>query len=708
MSETRASVSVVVPTFLRPLHLRRCLQGIARQTRAPEEVVVVRQTYDEETLDVLRDFRSQSLVEATVDEPSVISAMRAGLAAASGEIIAFTDDDAVPRPDWLERLVGCFADPGVGAAGGRDVWVTEEAATAALTTDVGRITQWGKLIGNHHLGTGPARDVSVVKGCNSAFRRAALAVPRSLRGEGAQPHHEVATCLWARRRGWRIVYDPEILVDHFRAPRHDGRRHPRRKAIMDRSYNLVAGMTSLAPELRRRRALYGILVGDRGAPGLTRAAAGLVRGELGVVRALRPSLAGQLAALRDVARGRRVEMVAVDQLQGRAGPRKPRVALVAHDVDDQGGMERVFAELIRRGSENVDFVVVAGRLAVSLRGLVDWRRIAVPQRPFPVKFAAFFLRASRALRTIDADLTQTMGAIVANDVDIAAVHFCHAGFREATGSLAAPGTPLARRVNTGVTRLLALAAERWSYRPNRARTLATVSRGMASELERHYPGVRVAVTPNGIDVDRFSPDPAERKRVRIEEGVKPSEVVVLFVGGDWNRKGLDIAIEGLACALDEERSLRLWVVGRGDERRLRLLTRQRGIEEFVTFFGPRQDTERFFRAADLFLLPTQYESFSLAAYEAAACGLPVVGCRVNGVEDLVADGAGLLVDRTADAVGHALVRLAPDRELRRLMGAKARRRALEYTWERSIDSVLELYRSLIEEAQSPTGSRAAV
>jgi hypothetical protein len=56
----------------------------------------------------------------------------------------------------------------------------------------------------------------VVQAANMALRREALALPDGLRGSGAQAHFEVAMCLWARKRDWRIVYDPAIVVDHYR------------------------------------------------------------------------------------------------------------------------------------------------------------------------------------------------------------------------------------------------------------------------------------------------------------------------------------------------------------------------------------------------------------------------------------------------------------------------------------------------------------
>jgi glycosyltransferase involved in cell wall biosynthesis len=200
------------------------------------------------------------------------------------------------------------------------------------------------------------------------------------------------------------------------------------------------------------------------------------------------------------------------------------------------------------------------------------------------------------------------------------------------------------------------------------------------------------VTPNGVDVDRYRPDERVRRLLRTEEGVASGDLVALFVGGDWDHKGLAVAIEGIAGTAERgDDSLRLWVVGRGDQDRFAALAKSLGIGDAVRFFGPRSDTERFYQAADLFVLPTLYETFSIATYEAAACGLPVVATPVSGIGDLVRDDAGFLVDRTSDQVAEALHRLAADPSLRRRMGEAGRRRAQTFTWGRSVDSVLALY-----------------
>jgi glycosyltransferase involved in cell wall biosynthesis len=380
------------------------------------------------------------------------------------------------------------------------------------------------------------------------------------------------------------------------------------------------------------------------------------------------------------------------------------VALVTHDIHARGGMERVSAELIRRAARDIDFVVISNTLSEDLRRLVEWRRVPLIERPMPVKFAQFYLAAPRAIRQAGADLVHTVGAIVPNHADLVTVHHCHAAVRECTG-LAPPGLSLARWANTAITTALSIRAERRRYRPGRARLLAAVSSGVGQELARHYHGVPVAITPNGVDGERFAPAPDAREDLRREEGVGAHDVVALFLGGDWHRKGLAVAIRGLAAAqLKPAGRLQLWVVGRGDQPRFAALARASGVGDRVRFFGQPAEVERFYQAADIFVLPSLYEGFSLVALEAAACGLPVVATRVGFIEELVGEEeAGLIVPRTPAAVGTALTRLAADPALRARQGAVGRRRAQSYTWGRSAHGVLDLYEKLLGAGRLASG-----
>jgi glycosyltransferase involved in cell wall biosynthesis len=189
--------------------------------------------------------------------------------------------------------------------------------------------------------------------------------------------------------------------------------------------------------------------------------------------------------------------------------------------------------------------------------------------------------------------------------------------------------------------------------------------------------------------------------LRSSEQVEDDVTVALFIGSDWDHKGLAIALDAVARARSTGLTkLDLWVVGRGDRARFQIEATRLGIADAVRFFGFRRDTERFYQAADVFVFPSAYETFSLVSFEAAASGLPIVSTHLNGVEELLGmSGAGYMVQRRADAFAEALAFLAMNQAERRAKGEVARARATDFTWERSTRSVLALYSELLRGAR---------
>ncbi|MBI3568267.1 MAG: glycosyltransferase family 2 protein [Gemmatimonadetes bacterium] len=299
------TVSVLVPSWRRPESLARCLRALSAQTAPPLEIVVGVRADDAETgaaLDALEPALRVPVVRAPTDEPGVIAAMNAALARCRGDVVALTDDDAEPRPDWLARIGAAFADPRVGGVGGRD-WQPLERGDR---TDVGRVQWFGRVIGNHHLGAGAPRPVDVLKGVDAAFRAPllrALGFDTRLEGEGAQMFWELALCLPLRRAGWTLVYDPAIAVDHHIAPRHDDdQRHrgvfaarPQVQAVHNETLVLLGHQRGLA---RLAYLTWALLVGTRGEPGLAQLPRLLLRGDAHAGARWRATLAGRIRGWR--------------------------------------------------------------------------------------------------------------------------------------------------------------------------------------------------------------------------------------------------------------------------------------------------------------------------------------------------------------------------------------------------------------------------
>jgi UDP-glucose:(heptosyl)LPS alpha-1,3-glucosyltransferase len=140
-------------------------------------------------------------------------------------------------------------------------------------------------------------------------------------------------------------------------------------------------------------------------------------------------------------------------------------------------------------------------------------------------------------------------------------------------------------------------------------------------------------------VGQFRFDPKLREESRDQLKVKPDEIVLLFAGSGWERKGLRFAIA--AMALCDNRKMRLLVAGRGNPRYYK--------SKHVQFLGEVPDPVRIYSAADIFILPTIYDPFSNACLEALACGLPVITTRANGFSEIIEDGVhGSLVNLAND------------------------------------------------------------
>lgn len=263
-------ITVLIPTYRRVQDLCRCLEGLKQQTRSPDQVLVVVRNTDTETWDFLRTFDRGSLPlhSATVYVAGQVAALNAGLDWATGEIIAITDDDAVPHVDWLTRIESHFlSNPSLGGVGGRD-WVhCQGQRVNDVRQMVGKVQWMGRLVGNHHLGAGQARLVEFLKGANMSYRREAIANLRfddRLRGTGAQVHNDLAFSLAVTRSGWRLIYDPLVAVDHYPAQRFDEDQRGAfdRLALINKVHNETLILLNYLPPLRRVAFLmWGIIVG---------------------------------------------------------------------------------------------------------------------------------------------------------------------------------------------------------------------------------------------------------------------------------------------------------------------------------------------------------------------------------------------------------------------------------------------------------------
>lgn len=230
-----------------------------------------------------------------------------------------------------------------------------------------------------------------------------------------------------------------------------------------------------------------------------------------------------------------------------------------------------------------------------------------------------------------------------------------------------------------------------------------VSRAIAELVKRRegVPPERVTVIHNGID----PPASAERgtvRELRRRLGITDEERVVGMVA-NYERpvKGMDRLLEAVPLVLAEEPGVRFVIVGRGPDFYERQVV-ERGLGDRVLFAGHQENVAPFYGLMDVSVLTSLSEGLPLVLLESMGHGLPVVATAVGGNAEVVVEGAtGYLVPAgDPSAFTDRVVRLLRDRELRRKMGERGRRRIARHF---SLDTVARRYGDMYQELAKPGG-----
>jgi cellulose synthase/poly-beta-1,6-N-acetylglucosamine synthase-like glycosyltransferase len=270
-------LSVIIPTCGRPVDLLRCLTALRGQQRLPDEVLVALREDDSETLVALATWDPGPLPLRIIggELADASEARNRCIDLATGDVLVLTDDDTSARRDFLSRIRTHFVeDPALGGLGGPD-WIGGfEVPEALRPARVGQVRWWGRRIGNHHRGSRGIQVVEWLKGANMSFRRDAvrtLRFGRGLRGRAAQFGEDIALSLEVGRAGWKLLYDPQVAVDHYPGrmpPGTDHRTLEDEESLFDGSFNeTVLLLDYLSFPGRVVFLLWNTIVGMRLLPG---------------------------------------------------------------------------------------------------------------------------------------------------------------------------------------------------------------------------------------------------------------------------------------------------------------------------------------------------------------------------------------------------------------------------------------------------------
>jgi len=175
---------------------------------------------------------------------------------------------------------------------------------------------------------------------------------------------------------------------------------------------------------------------------------------------------------------------------------------------------------------------------------------------------------------------------------------------------------------------------------------------------------------------------------------------VLYVGSDDPRKNLRTLVRAFALVKERYGDVKLLQVGAAhfvrERRSLLALIAQLGLQEHVLFFDsvPDEDLPLFYNVAQVFVMPSLYEGFGLPALEAMACGTAVVCSNAASLPEIVGDAATLVPPDDAHVFAEAISLVLSDIALRAEKVTSGLRRAAEFTWERTAQAAIEVYRQV--------------
>ena len=372
----------------------------------------------------------------------------------------------------------------------------------------------------------------------------------------------------------------------------------------------------------------------------------------------------------------------------------PRIALIRQKYNAAGGAERFVARAMQALAEQgADITLITRKWdEESVQRVV---RLTPRYLGSTLRDWSFSRAVCRHLRHTHYDLVQSHERLSCCDIFRAGdgVH------REWLAQRARTMTPLrwlSMRCNP--YHVYTLHAERQMFASPRLRTVICNSRMVRDELVRHY-GVRedqLTVVYNGVDLKEFNP--GRRDSLRDDQrralGITDDTLALLHVGSGFERKGVATILRAMA---QSQIACHLIVVG-GDKRqgRYKALAGELGIASRIHFEGVQKQTERYYAAADVFVMASLYEPFANASLEALAMGLPMITSTKSGAAEILEHGKTGYVCDALDVAGFSsAIDALANRERRLAMGVAARQIAEGFSVEAMTTRLLDLYRRLM-------------
>ena len=725
------SVSVVISTLNRADMLEKALRALEQQNYPRFEVVVVNGPSTDHTDDVLAAYDGRIIIGHT-DEANLSRSRNVGINLSSGELVLFLDDDAFAEPNWIADIVGGYDDPSVGGVGTRvydhtgfNLQMNPFLIDKYYRPDFKRQPPlWGFEFSD-------STTIPHILGASSSFRRDVLQKVGGFDEEieyfldeselcrrvteagykirfldvGASVHHQFASGVTRDER--RLLTHPyPVVKNKYYVCLSDWRRNG--GSLSDYLQACNEWLQELTDGARWQVENRGISQ-DEYRSFMSDVERGVIDGRLRALAQERKSIA--------VTPARPAKIKPFGTVTPPGGRRT--ICFISRWTPQRspGGIARYMWDLsigfARKGYEThlitltdgpsqVEFhdglwirhlsqsglpaAGISAGMAATLpelksgaaRSNVGWAKLAHQE--------VMRLRNDRFIDLVVAPVWDQEGLYCALDNSLRTVISMNTTFRRFAGiewrsidrdtldelsaleSLYISSTNLFHANSTSSMRHL---LDDFAVSPEKT-TIVTVPHGVSDLPERILAGL------------------AERRgqsKTSSKSG-RQNVTKILYVSRLERRKGTDLFLSACANILRARQDVEIHVVGRdpyaGDpEKSLKMQFErsQPAAAEQVHFHGQLSDADliQYYEEADIFCVPSRYESFGIIFVEAMRYHLPVVALAIGGAEDIVIDGeTGVLCKgQSASEVANALLRLIDDPTLRKKMGAAARKRYAE-------------------------------
>jgi glycosyltransferase involved in cell wall biosynthesis len=233
---------------------------------------------------------------------------------------------------------------------------------------------------------------------------------------------------------------------------------------------------------------------------------------------------------------------------------------------------------------------------------------------------------------------------------------------------------------------------RYRLQISKVKKIIAVSESAKTFIEYFADENKIRVIPNGVDVNRFSPDNKNEKG--------DNRPTILYMGRLVPKKGVPVLIRAMKNIVKKYPDALLIVGGKGKMKTfLSSYANTLGLKENVRFLGyvPDSMLPSLYSSSDVFVLPsTTSESFGITLLEAMASGTPVIGSSVGGIPEVIGDCGFIVEPGNPKKVSDAVITLLDDENLREKLGRKGRKRVEEkYSWDIIGKNIINVYKEVM-------------